>query len=103
MPDVSRIILGLRIGVMSDTGDEEEPSVFLVDDDDLAGVVADMSEEDFVSYRDEEMLELSRAIGDEVAVQVFDSLLSARDQLVVAVEEADAVEMFENQEPEWEI
>ena len=47
MPDVARIILGLRRGVMADGGDDE-PSIFLIDDDELAGVVADLSAGDCI-------------------------------------------------------
>ena len=102
MPDVDRIILGLRVGVMADGGDEE-PSIFLIDDDDLAGVTADLSGEDFITYSEEDIAVLSSNIGEEVSAQVFGSLILARDQLREAIEEADVIEMYQNQEPDWEL
>ena len=102
MPDVDRIILGLRVGVMAD-GRDGEDSIFLIDDDDLAGVVADLSEEDFITYTEEDIAVLSNSIGEEASVQVFGSLLLARDQLREATEEADVIEMYQNREPDWEL
>ena len=102
MPDVNRIILGLRLGVFSDNG-EGEDSTFLVDDDDMAGVVADLSGEDFIAYSDEDLTILAREVGEEVAAQVALSLYDAREQLRAATDEVDTIEMFQNQEPDWEV
>jgi hypothetical protein len=101
MPDVNRIILGLRLGIMSDHG--EDGSTFLVDDDDMAGVVADLSGEDFITYSDDDLTVLAEEIGQEVAEQVALSLYDAREQLRAATEEVDTIEMFQNQEPDWEV
>ena len=102
MPDVDRIILGLRVGIMAD-GAEGEDSFFLIDDDDIAGVTADLSGEDFITYSEEDIAVLSNSIGEETAAQVFGSLLLARDQLREATEEVDVIEMYQNQEPDWEL
>ncbi|MHA2343497.1 MAG: hypothetical protein ACXADW_16645 [Candidatus Hodarchaeales archaeon] len=107
MPDVSRIILGLRLGVMSDNSVEGRIALFdttvLVDDNDMAGVVADLSGEDFITYSDDDLTVLAEEIGQEVAEQVALSLYDAREQLRAATEEVDTIEMFQNQEPDWEV
>ena len=56
MPDVNRIILGLRLGILFDSG-EGEDSTFLVDDEDMAGVVVDILEADFITYSDDDLIE----------------------------------------------
>ncbi len=101
MPDVDRIVLGLRLGIMSDNG-EDRPT-FLVDDEDMAGVMADLSGEDFIAYSEDDITTLAEEIGEEVTIQVALSLYDARGQLRAATEEIDVIEMFQNQEPDWEI
>ncbi len=97
MPDVDHIVLVLRLGVMS------EESEFLIDDEDLEGVVANFTEEEFTNYDDETLFQLSLTIANETVGQIFESLLDARDQIRGALEEVETIEMFQNQEPDWEV
>ena len=99
MPDVSRIYLGLRMGVFSN-----DTEALIDTDDDMAGVAVEFSgEADFTTYDDDDLTLLATDIGNEASTQVFASLLAARTQLREALEEIETIEMFQNQEPDWEV
>ena len=70
MPDVDRIILALRLGIVSDN-DCEEDSTFLIDDDEMEGVVVEFSGEEFTTYTDDDLLQLALSIANETIDQVF--------------------------------
>ena len=95
MPDVERVILRQRMALLSDTA-------YLIDDNDMVQISANL-EEDFTSYTDEDLQELAYDLANETVPQIYDSLLNARTQLRTAVEEVDTIEMFQNQEPDWEV
>jgi hypothetical protein len=103
MPDVDRAILALRLALVTDNSVEGRIAIsdttYLIDDDDMDGVAAELAEEDFTSYTDEDL----HLLANETVGQIFESLLSARTQLREAIEEVDTIEMFQNQEPDWEV
>jgi hypothetical protein len=104
MPDVDRAILALRLALVTDSR-EDIPSdlgYILVDDDNMDGVIVNF-EEDFTSNTDEDLHHLAISLANETVGQIFESLLSARTQLRIAIEEVDTIEMFQNQEPDWEV
>ena len=107
MPDVDRAILALRLALVTDNSVEDSVAIsdttFLIDDDDMEGVAADLTEDEFITYTDEDLHHLALIMANETVGQIFESLLSARTQLRAAVEEVDTIEMFQNQEPDWEI
>ncbi|MHA2390315.1 MAG: hypothetical protein ACXACW_16455 [Candidatus Hodarchaeales archaeon] len=107
MPDVDRAILALRLALVTDNSVEGRIAIsdttYLIDDDDMDGVAAELAEEDFTSYTDEDLHLLAIGLANETVGQIFESLLSARTQLREAIEEVDTIEMFQNQEPDWEV
>jgi len=106
MPDVDRVILALRLALVSDNDVEgrvaTSDTTFLIDDEEMEGVVANI-EEDFITFTEEELHNLAIELANETVGQIFESLLSARTQLREALETVEVIEMFQNQEPDWEI
>lgn len=100
MPDINHIILALRLGMFSVDGDSV---INIIDDDDLEGITANLSGEDFTTYNDEDLHKLALYIANESIGQIFESLLDARGQIRGALEEVETIEMFQNQEPDWEV
>ena len=106
MPNVDGVIVGLRFGVYSEIIDEEgnlESTEILIDDDTMPGVSADLSSEVFTEYTDTNLSELAVTIGNEVTTQVYESLVEARDAISEAQEIDVVIEMFQDQEPDWEV
>ncbi len=100
MPDISHVVLALRLGMFSV---DDDSVISIIDDEDLEGVTANLSGEEFTAYNDEDLHHLALSIANESIGQIFESLLDARDQIRGALEEVETIEMFQNQEPDWEV
>ncbi len=100
MPDINHVVLALRLGLFSVDGDSV---INIIDDDDLEGVTAAISGEEFTDYTDEDLHHFAVSIANETIGQLFESLLDARTQIRGALEEVETIEMFQNQEPDWEV
>lgn len=101
MPDVSRVVLGMRMQALMDIEDEEEPSICLTDDEDMALVALRFTEVDFVGSTDEALYYYAVDMANESVEEIYESLLRSRDLLREAREEADILEVCLNQEPNW--
>ncbi len=100
MPDINHVVLALRLGMFSV---DDDSVINIIDDEDLEGVTANLSGEEFTAYNDEDLHHLALHIANESIGQIFESLLDARDQIRGALEEVETIEMFQNQEPDWEV
>ena len=101
MPDVSRVVLGMRMQTLMDIEDEEEPSICLTDDEDMSLIALRFTEIDFLDSTDEALSYYAVDMANESIGEIYEALLRCRDLLREAREKADILEVCLNQEPNW--